>query len=390
MLAPAIEQAVDVPAGGSVTVDKPLSLSGRGLVLARVSALIDGKVVESSDQPLTALAFPKAATRPDPRERFGASFRSRHLAAAGQAIGLGWTRWYPCMSWGEVQKKGADDWQWPDELLNDLWNKGISATLVLHDIPKWAEGKAKNLPKDMEDWGAEDPRWKGLAVITSWDRWVNAAVTRYAGKPVVWEFANEPDLHGSWDAGIYAAMAKRTHAMVKKADPHAELLANVTWPGVSGWTRGFVERGGLAAFDGHSFHNYSPGELAGADSIGDLRKLFRSYGDGKKSIWFNEGWTSPPPAWTTPRPASPTCARPRWRTTPCEAPPTCSRPGWRSSSPSTSATARMARAGGTGSARAPSGGTTTGTRRWRWAPTTCFATSSAAAIPCAASARMVR
>jgi hypothetical protein len=305
-LADPIDHAISIPPGESVVVEQAISLIGRGLVIARVSVLQGDTLVHSSDQPLTALAFPKAATKHDNRERFGASFRSKHLAQAGQKIGLAWTRWYPHFNWATVQKDGPDSWAFPDETCEQLWAMGIAPTAVLHSTPKWAEGDGKSdkhLAKDMQ-WPADDPRWADLdGTVTDWDRYIVTLVTHYHGKPMVYEFANEPDI-GKWDSDIYFALAKRTYQLIKRTDPAATMLVNETWPGVRGWTRSFAKKGGLDAMDGHSFHNYSPGHLATPGSMNDLRQLFRSYGDteDRTEIWFNEGWMYVPTSIDYPAP----------------------------------------------------------------------------------------
>ncbi|MHC5055136.1 MAG: glycoside hydrolase family 5 protein [Planctomycetota bacterium] len=167
----------------------------------------------------------------------------------------------------------------------------ISVTAVLcHNIPKWARGRGDKLCREMEAWAKDDPRWKDLSVDTPWDRFVRALVKRYGHEGIVYELANEPDI-GKWDRDDYANFARRTYRVIKGVDPKALVQANVTWPGVSGWTQEFVKRGGLDSFDCHTFHNYTTGHLAGPGAISELRTFFKSFGAQAKEIWFNEGWT---------------------------------------------------------------------------------------------------
>lgn len=296
--APAIERSVQLAAGATAMVDQEIVLAGRGLLLARVTALEDGKAIASSDQPLTALAFPKSATSPDPRERFGASVRSLHLADAARAIGLGWTRWYGGFGWESVQKDGPGQWTWPDGAIDDLAKRGIAPIAVLWAPPKWAQATGSKLPKDMADWQPDDPRWDDLAVGTAWDRFVSGMATRYKGRPIAYEFINEPDLgHENWHPDLYARLARRTCRLIKAADPQAPVLVNVTWPGVSGFTRNLLDRKGLEAFDVHSFHNYAPGELSSPEGVSDVLKVFTAYNGGTdpgKQVWFDEGWIHAP------------------------------------------------------------------------------------------------
>ncbi len=302
-LAPAIDKPVRIAAGATAIVDLPLTLAGRGLVQARVSVVVGGETVSSSVQPLTALAFPKHATVPDPRERFGASVFGPRMTGPAQAIGLGWTRWYPQMNWAEAQPTSGDVFTWEamDAACAILWGRGIGAIAVLHAIPEWAKGGADpHLPKDMQ-WAADDPRWDDASVVTSWDLWVAALAAHYRGKAVRYEFANEPDISG-WDVAVHARMATRTARALKRVDPDAGLLLNVTWPGVSAWTRDTARLGGFAECVGHTFHNYTPGELCDADSLRDLQRLLRSFGAEGRELWFDEGWIFTPSSLDYPSP----------------------------------------------------------------------------------------
>ena len=288
--------------GETVVETVPMRLAGRGLMLARVSAVdADGEVIEGSDQPVTVLAFPKSAGSPNPAERFGGSLRGGVLVECAQRIGLGWSRWYPDLNWADVQSEGPEDWQLPDREMGDLHSRGISVIGVLYSLPDWAKGDHGHLPKDMQDWGQDDPRWKDLSVQTSWDRFVTRTVKHYADHSVAWEFCNEPDI-GEWNHGVYFNMARRTYRLIKKADPDARVLVNVTWPGVSGWTMDFLRRGGGKYFDVHTFHNYSQGPLARPDSIRQLKTAFKSFGQPGKGIWFDEGWTYVPTSVDYPAP----------------------------------------------------------------------------------------
>ncbi len=289
----AVDKEIKIPPGKTVIEKQTLAPSGKGLMLLRVSAVnARGEMLDSSDQPVTILAFPKAATKPNPAERFGASFRSRHLIECGQKIGLGWSRWYPQMNWSKTQPSGPDDWKWQDKTVEHMHAHGISVNAVLHSIPKWAKAKAsKVLPKDMEAWGGKDPKWRDLSIETGWDRFVSESVKHYAGKSIVWEVVNEPDIHRKWNGDIYYNFVKRTHDVIKKADPQARVLVNVTWPGVSGFTTGFLRRGGVNAFDVHTLHNYSPGPITNQEGVLSVHRAIRSFGGKDKEVWFNEGWT---------------------------------------------------------------------------------------------------
>ncbi|MCY3018804.1 MAG: hypothetical protein NTW87_07225 [Planctomycetota bacterium] len=287
----AVDRKVSIEPGKTAVETAKLKLTGRGLMLGRVSALDEkGTLLGQSDQPLTVLAFRKNATKPDPEERIGSSIRGGPLTNASQQIGLGWTRWYPQLNWEAIQPDGPDHWQWPDETMQELRSHGLCATAVIHSLPKWAKGQHPHLPKDLASWAKDDNRWDDLTIETMWDRFVKELVKHYGHEAIVYEFANEPDI-SKWDGADYYNLALRTYRVVKQTDPKALVQVNVTWPGVSGWTMDFLKRGGLKAFDIHTFHNYTTGPLANGNAIIDTKNVFKSFGATDKDIWFNEGWT---------------------------------------------------------------------------------------------------
>ncbi|MFP4055358.1 MAG: hypothetical protein ACLF0G_00640 [Candidatus Brocadiia bacterium] len=286
--------------GQTVARRRVVKLARRGLTLVRAAALdprggeaAEARLLASSDVPLTAVPFPKAATRPDRRERFGGSFRGPLCIRNAQKIGLRWCRWWwGPMGWKAVQPEGPDEWKWAgqDERIALLEDHGMAINYVMYSPPKWALG-ASNLPRDMQ-WPADDPRWDDLSVQTSWDVFVTRLLSRYKDKAVAWEFANEPDIHKpAWDPALYYRIVERTSRLVDRHDPDAPFLINATWPGMTGLNRAFLERGGAKLVDAYSWHNYSAGPAASADAMRRLHRWMEVGGDPSTEIWFNEGWT---------------------------------------------------------------------------------------------------
>jgi len=284
-----VERKVTVGPGGTVEQDQAIRLEGVGLMLIRVSALgAGGEVVDRSDLPLTVLPYPKAATKPHPAERFGAGVRGPHNVRLAQRIGFGWTRWYPHVNWGEVQKAGPGKYDWPDEKLADLAAHGITPVLVLYGLPKWARGAAA-LPKDMS-WPADDKRWDDLSVETHFDRFVTAAVKRYAGRGYPWEFMNEPELM-KLPPRVYFQFARRTARRVRGADPKAFFMVNSTWAGPTGLYGKFFSWGGAKLIDAFTWHDYSPGTLGDGSRVRRIRHALDEHGGAGVQIWFDEGWS---------------------------------------------------------------------------------------------------
>ncbi|MGE5608749.1 MAG: hypothetical protein ACM359_05825 [Bacillota bacterium] len=289
VLSDAIDRRVTILPDQSAIETVPIPLSAVGLMLARVSAIDEhGQVIDQSDAPVTVLPFPKRATLPDPRERFGVSLTGPLSAKLSQKLGFRWCRWWwdVPMSWSSVEKTPGT-YDWPDEVVDLLTLRGYSIDYVMYDPPPWAQAK-DNLPADMQ-WPANDPRWDDLSIHTNWDRFVSILVKRYARKPIVWEFQNEPDLL-KWDPALYTAMVKRTARRVKQANPNAMFLVNCVWPAPTSLQERFFELGGAKFIDCYTYHNYTPGEAASPATIAALRQRFASSNPTAK-LWFNEGWS---------------------------------------------------------------------------------------------------
>ena len=290
VLGPNAERAVVAPPGQSATARVKLALPANGTVLARCTALVDGQVVDRSDLPLTSLPHPMAATRPDPRERFGGSLWGPHIARQHQRLGLAWTRWHPHMNWADHQPEGPDKWRWFDDQLDMLAAHGISTHAVLYGKPKWAFGGDAQLPRDMQ-WPATDPRWDDLTPQCGWDRFVVEAVRHYRGRALVYEIENEPELDGWNDkADLYVRFTTRTARLIKQTDPQAKVMVDNVYGIPSGLNRRLLEQGAAKWLDIISWHDYHEGWLADAAAIRRMRLALDALGGQHVEIWFNEGW----------------------------------------------------------------------------------------------------
>jgi hypothetical protein len=286
-----IDRQITLAAGATRQETVAMPLSANGLVLARVSALdASGAVIDRSDLPLTTLPYPKQATAADARERFGASFFGLKSAALGQRIGMRWSRWHPHLSWSTVQKENADTWHWPDARIDEMMALGYSVIATLYHRPDWAMVKDSPLPKDML-WAKDDARWNDLTPQTAYDRFLVDAVKRYAGKAVVFELENEPELAGWKDADVFARFTIRCARLIKATNPQARVLYNATWPGPTPFARNFFQRGGAKVIDVFTWHDYHEGWLGDARTISALRQALDENGGRHVEIEFNEGWT---------------------------------------------------------------------------------------------------
>ncbi len=301
-LGEAVEKKVRIEGRKTVSETVPLRLAASGCVLARVG-LFDAEstgasrsAIDASDLPLTSLPYPKAATRPDWRERFGGSFAGGlGCVQKFQRLGFGWVRWRPHAN-GEDHLPTAPEpgeeweWRWFDAELEEQEAHGCSSHLVLYPPPKWIMEKGHPLPKDMR-WPADDPRWNDLDAETVWDRFVKGAVEHYRGRSVIYEIENEPGFDG-WDdlKPQYARFTIRTAKLIRKTDPKAKIMVNNVYGIPSAENAAFFKADGLRHIDVMSWHDYHEGWLGDAPSIRRMRQNMDEAGGTHVEIWFNEGW----------------------------------------------------------------------------------------------------
>ncbi len=291
-----IEKPLMVPAGKTLSETVTMPLGATGLVLARVSVREGETEIDRSDLPLTSLPYPKAAAKPDWRERFGGSFAGGiGCVEKHQRLGFGWIRWRPHMNGQDhlpTEPKPGEPWQWRwfDKELDEQESRGCSTHCVLYPPPKWIMEKGNPLPKDMR-WKADDPRWDDLSHETVWDKFVRGAVEHYRGRSLIYEIENEPELDG-WDKlkDEYAKFTIRTARLIKQTDPKARVMVNNVYGIPSGLNAVFFKAGGLKYIDVMSWHDYHEGWLADAASIRRMRQNIDEAGGKHVEIWFNEGW----------------------------------------------------------------------------------------------------
>ncbi len=299
------EERVTLKAGETRVLTRRQKLSANGTLLVRCSVLAtDGATLGQSHAPATVLPFPKAATRIDAAERFGGTYvagnppADHFMTPVAQKIGLRWTRWYPMMNWVAVQPDGPEQWRIPAVVLDAQQKRGIGCNVVLYSLPKWVRGNHHNLPRDMQDWTADDPRWDDLTIETHWDKFVKGMLQRCPGPGFAWEIANEPEFD-RWDHNLYFQFVKRTSRVIKSIDPKAKVMIDSV-NGFDNISKGFAARGGAEFIDVLTFHNYTSGGFASAESIATMRRTFTRKDGSAPEIWFNEGWTWTPTSHNAP------------------------------------------------------------------------------------------
>ena len=289
-LGPAIQRSVTLAPGQVASENVVLPLPAKGMVIARLSVITGGNILDTSDLPLTSLPYPKSATTPDYRERFGGSYFGPHSVALARRMGFTWARWYPHLNWDDHQSEGPDTWKWFDSQIAEVAKQGISMHAVLYGRPKWAFDGNSPLPKDMQ-WPENDPRWEDLSIKTAWDNFVGAAVTRYKGKPLVYEIENEPEFDWNGKDALYTKFTLRTARLIRQTDPKARIMVDNVYAIPSGINYHFLKNGGAKWIDIISWHDYHDGWLTDGLNLRRMRNALDDLGGKHIEIWFNEGWS---------------------------------------------------------------------------------------------------
>lgn len=115
-------------------------------------------------------------------------------------------------------------------------------------------------------------------------------VERLKGRVKYWEVMNEPNF--SMSAEDYAKLLKESYAVIKSADPEAQVLGP-SHCGISlEWIERFLKAGGAPYFDIFSVHDYEGHESIDAThwrwKFNALRQLLAVYNSDEKPIWQTE------------------------------------------------------------------------------------------------------
>ncbi len=116
-----------------------------------------------------------------------------------------------------------------------------------------------------------------------------AAAKRYAGKGVLWEIWNEPNIKHFWDpqpsAGDYCNLVEKTAPRIRKADPNGLVVAGATSQIPLGWLNDCFKKGLLKWIDVLSVHPYrSEFPETVVDDYVALRQLVARYAPPGKEM----------------------------------------------------------------------------------------------------------
>ena len=125
-------------------------------------------------------------------------------------------------TWEQIERaKGIYDWSRPDKVMQMVTGAGLRL---------WAVLTPKNPLYATPPFSGTD--------LTAFKKFARAAVSRYAGKGVVWEAANEPDLEQFWplpDPVAYAKFVQALAATVRDVSKDEWLVAGGTGTTGANW-----------------------------------------------------------------------------------------------------------------------------------------------------------
>ena len=192
-------------------------------------------------------------------------------------------------AWGAIEKvKGKYDFTEYDQLLNGLSKRNIRPIFIL-DYNNGLYEQTRGIQR-------EETR-KAYANFAA------AGAKRYAGRGVVWELWNEPNI-GFWEpqpsVDAYMALVKMTIPMVKKADPSSICIAPASSTTDLLFLEGCFQRGLLKLVDAVSIHPYRQSHPETVESeYRALRTLIVRYSPNHPDIPIISGEWGYSTAWPT-------------------------------------------------------------------------------------------
>ena len=186
--------------------------------------------------------------------------------------------------WSIIEtKKGQYDWSAYEELTANLDKRGMRALYILdYSNPLYEETVVSRNPIDgKEQKDVASPQHPES--VSAFARWAGAAAKRFAGRRIVWEIWNEPNIT-FWkpkpDVRQYITLALATARAVREADPDASIIGPATSEVPVKFLEELFAAGALDHFDAVSVHPYRPyskGPETAADDYAKLRALIEKH-----------------------------------------------------------------------------------------------------------------
>lgn len=184
-------------------------------------------------------------------------------------------------AWGGIERnRGEYDFSGYDKLVAGMLQRGVRLILIL------------DYGNDLYSAPGDSPRTEEAR--QAFARWAAAAAKHYAGKGIIWEIFNEPNIgfwHPTPSVDEYSKLCLAIMPAMRAADPDAYIVA----PASSGfdWAfyEGMGERGVWPKLDAVSVHPYrgSSPETAGGD-YRRLRGLLDRFCPGRKLSIISGEW----------------------------------------------------------------------------------------------------
>ena len=186
--------------------------------------------------------------------------------------------------WGGTErKKGEYNWAAYDELTANLEKRGLRALYILdYSNPLYEETVvSKNPITGKEHKDTASPQHPES--VTAFARWAGAAAKHFAGRRIIWEIWNEPNI-SFWkpkpDVQQYTALALATAKAVRAADPNATIIGPATSEVPMKFLEEFFAAGALAHLDAvsvHPYRSYKKGSETAAEDYAKLRALIEKH-----------------------------------------------------------------------------------------------------------------
>lgn len=210
----------------------------------------------------------------------------RDLDLIAQA-GFKWIRMD--FGWAATERaKGSYDWHEYDELTANLEKRGLRAIYILdYSNSLYEETVVSKNPIDgREHRDVASPQHPES--IRAFAQWAGAAAKHFAGRRVVWEIWNEPNIT-FWkpkpDPQQYTTLALATAAAVRAADPAATIIGPATSEVPVKFLEAFFSAGALVHLDAvsvHPYRSYKKGPETAAEDYAALRRLIEAHAPADK------------------------------------------------------------------------------------------------------------
>ncbi len=195
--------------------------------------------------------------------------------------------------WGGTErKKGEYTWADYDELTANLEKRGLRAIYILdYSNPLYEEAVvSKNPLTGQEHKDVASPQHPES--VAAFARWAGASVKHFAGRRILWEIWNEPNI-GFWkpkpDVRQYTILGLAAAKAVREADPNATVIGPATSEVPVKFLEDFLAAGALAHLDAvsvHPYRSYKKGPETAAEDYAKLRALIEQHAPtpAKKSL----------------------------------------------------------------------------------------------------------